>query len=379
MNVLPNSFIPNSSVNIFTSSSVIPTAIVTTVSPTMASKPPSIAENNRSTLILKCAVCGEVLINNQNKISNYRMMAVRPTIGSSYKDPFFPILESLTNTSAVHVPCCLVCSDTLLKQWNDYEKKDTLVKNRTYNLPAKAQKYLSTLPTNVLLVDNNINHKSPPSIPLQSNNTRIFPICLTNNNGNNLILNNQADCNSNSTTPSPQEEVLDLSMTGVNSAKNDSNVSSVSKEIITIVPTTLNLSNKSPASNSTVLNVATNDGARSRNASRGDNIIAISPYSVNSSMTNLIKVSASPVSLTLKPFETIQLNTIDNANSSNNCSPSSRSSLSGKRLLINCALCDEHSPSLYSIFLYENGNYPYYPALLPLVKANHIDSAGKIS
>ena len=345
MNILPNSSTSSTTTQFVNN-------LITTTSSNL---------ENRLSLIIngKCSVCDEQFLSQQQQQNHeqqqissipYRMLAVRPSIGS--KDPFFPILETLTQTSAITVPCCLKCSELLIEQWNEYELKNISIKNRLYNLPKIKMNKSSSFVGG--------GGASPARI-------LAHPISLsTNNNGNLINVQQRSIPKSNL-----QDEVLDLSMTGVNSS-NTNNQSAV-VETTTTMSGTLNLTTTTTTSVSTASNKLLT-GHRSRTSSLssnggnnsivGDNIIQINPFSLNSSMNNLIKVSAN-----------------SSTNNDNNNLPSLMLMTTTKKPLYCCTICDEQCQQLYSILIRPMGNCPYFPTLINDLKIHQttaIDSNGKI-
>lgn len=389
MNILPSS--------LSSTSSSAATAFITTIATNNNDTCTSSIDNRSSIMInSKCSVCDEQLQlsqqqnheqqQQQQELSSipYRMLAVRPSIGS--KDPFFPILETLTQTSAITVPCCLRCSDLLLEQWNEFELKNIPIKNRLYNVPK-----MKIIKSNLMIMADNNNHHQQQQQQKHSNKssivsiagvttptaTRILahPISLStndnNNNGNLINVQQQKSAAKDTSTRTPclQDEVLDLSMTGVNS--NSSSSTTMKIDSNNINPSMLTMAVDTTTMSGTLNKSTVLTGHRPRTSSSsssgggiGDNIIAISPYSLNSSMTNLIKVSANPVVSTL------------NLSSNNN---HSSTLMMAKKPLYSCTLCHEQCTELYSILLRPMGNCPYFPSLTQDIKIpTIIDSNGKI-
>lgn len=351
MNILPNSSTSSTTTQFVNN-------LITTTSSNL---------ENRLSLIIngKCSVCDEQFLSQQQQQNHeqqqqipYRMLAVRPSIGS--KDPFFPILETLTQTSAITVPCCLQCSELLIDQWNDYELKNISIKNRLYNLPKIKMNKSSSF------VGGGGGGGSPARI-------LAHPISLSANNNGNLI-NVQQQQQRSIPKSNLQDEVLDLSMTGVNSS-NTNNQSAV-VETTTTMSGTLNLTTTTTTSVSTASNklltghrsrtssLSSNGGGVGNNSIVGDNIIQINPFALNSSMNNLIKVSAN-----------------SSTNNDNNNLPSLMMMTTTKKPLYCCTICDEQCQQLYSILIRPMGNCPYFPTLINDLKIHQttaIDSNGKI-
>lgn len=326
MNVIPNSF--NSSAVALHETTTNSNNTVNVVSTKQQ-------KDNRS--LLQCVVCEEALNEAHNadphSLPSYQMLAVRPSIGLP-AGPFFPVLESLTHTSAVRVPCCHFCSKSLLDQWNEYESKNVLIKNRVYNLSVK--KPQTNLNRVAVFTDSSVS-----AVNMKASNARVLPHAT--NNGNPLS-NKEAN-------NSLQDEVLDLSMssTAVNSKQ--------SPQILA-----QSLVNQSSFSN---LNKITGTRPRTASSSSSDIVTAtISPF-FNSSMTNLIKVTSNSVPLTLKTYQPVESN--------NSSSP-----ISIRKPVFNCSLCDEPCHQLLSIMIRPMGNCPYFLTLIPYIKSSLIDASGKI-
>ncbi|UXI18870.1 hypothetical protein NH340_JMT04813 [Sarcoptes scabiei] len=314
---------------------ILPSSFISTkiVAPIESIQTASSINNVTKTNILKCAVCENSLVDNQtvDEKLNYRLLAVRPSVGS--KDPFFPVLEKLTHTSAIHVPCCLICSESLLDQWNKFEYNNVFIKNRIYKLPSKLQNRAALI--------------------VQSDTSKTVNDSRITATSRKMVVNSQVRIN-NSTASNPQDEVLDLSITGP--SKSDTVVLSSNSNIVGVKPTSNSISNIS----------ANFVGARTKNSIPANDFSSISPYS---SMSNLIKVSSSPANL---------LKTHSANNESQNDVSSAANSIAKRSSLI-CTLCEESSLSLYPILLRPMGNCPYFPSLMPHIKSNNIDSNGKIN
>ena len=124
-----------------------------------------------------------------------RLYAVfsRPTIGA--QTPFFPILESLSGNSS-QINCCLLCSESLLNQWNEYESKQIAIKNRFYHLNRKT----GFQSKSALNLNNSSKHLNQNNNGLHSNNAEeVLDLSFTSSSAttSNSIKNVKNETNSN--------------------------------------------------------------------------------------------------------------------------------------------------------------------------------------
>lgn len=384
MNILPKSFITSSILN----AAVVPTLTSSTsallkqqnAAILQAAMQPGISaiiqtSTSKPDDIIKCVVCQDPLSANPE---HYEMLAVRPAIGAPNGD-FFPILETLTSTSAARVPCCIVCSSSLKDQWDDFEAKNVPIQNRVYNLQAKfsrahfQSKALSS-PRYLLQHPGLGNNGATPSIG------SVVAVALDGNSRPSSSIREES---------SPQDEVLDLSMPSATPATTPKPIGAP------LSPTNLSRSSSNSSGQSKVASVVpfssvassprlTGGGpqvqlAQTRTASLEMAAAAVQslPQFFNSSMTNLIKVTSNPVGLTSLKFPAPHTACLDNHHHPSLAT--SPSPIPLKKPLFCCSLCDDTCTLLVPILLRPLSNCPYFPTLSSHVKTPQIDSNGRIS
>lgn len=383
MNILPKSFITSSILN----AAVVPTLTSSTsallkqqnAAILQAAMQPGISAiiTSKPDDIIKCVVCQDPLSANPE---HYEMLAVRPAIGAPNGD-FFPILETLTSTSAARVPCCIVCSSSLKDQWDDFEAKNVPIQNRVYNLQAKfsrahfQSKALSS-PRYLLQHPGLGNNGATPGIG------SVVAVALDGNS---------RPSSSSREESSPQDEVLDLSMPSATPATTTPKATGAP-----LSPTNLSRSSSNSSGQSKVASVVpfpsvassprlTGGGgpqiqlAQTRTASLEMAAAAVQslPQFFNSSMTNLIKVTSNPVGVTSLKFPAPHTACLDNHHHSSLAT--SPSPIPLKKPLFCCSLCDDTCTLLVPILLRPLPNCPYFPTLSSHVKTPQIDSNGRIS
>ncbi|KAJ6220171.1 hypothetical protein RDWZM_005983 [Blomia tropicalis] len=353
MNVLPNSFLTSPVISTSTASST--TSFVQSNSSTL------LKQQNVSNTPLNCVVCDEPFPKELHSTGRI-MLAVRPSIGTP-AEPFFPILESLTNSSSTRVSCCLICAQSLLNQWNDYEARNIPIKNRIYNLNMKMTLAAKLTP--------NIANASPRFLFQQA------ALNLVNNNDNITSLSAQAlegvsRSSSSSRDSSTQEEVLDLSMASSSNNKPSTPCPTGQLSPHDLLRTPSNL-NKARPIFSTIQSASSLTNAQVRAAANLDSVASasISSQFYNSSISNLIKVASNPISSRSSTFGL-------HPSISNENHAMQLSSQSSIKKPIYCSCCDEPCTQLHMILIRPMGNAPCFPSLKSYLKPTQIDHNGRV-